>query len=122
VVHVEDVRGTLLSFSGESPGGYLGQSPRHELPRGDKVEPELEFRLWCDAQRDPAHVAVRVAVGDERKGDAAKPFHLHGRREARTTFGEDPRERPGEGEVVRPLAARSPERRRRERALRREPG
>src|SRR5580765_6899505 len=45
VVYVEDVGRTLLPLPGESPGGNLGQSPRPELPRGDEVEPELEFRL-----------------------------------------------------------------------------
>src|SRR4051794_16097882 len=90
VVHIQDVRGTLLPLPGERPGGDLGQSPCLELTRGDEVEPELELRLRRDAEWYPAHVAVRMAVGDEREGDAAEPFHLHGRHEARPTLGEDP--------------------------------
>src|SRR5215208_2213223 len=110
VVHVEDVRRALLALPGQSPRSDLGETPRFELSRRDEVEPELELRLRRDAQRDPADVAVRVAVCHKRERDAAEAHHLHGRREARTALGEDPRERAGERKIVRSLAARSAER------------
>jgi hypothetical protein len=105
VVHVKEVTRALLSTSCEHPPGQLGEDTSAKTPWRDEVEPELEAGPRRDAKGKPAHVAVGIAVRDERKGHSPNAHYLHRRVEASALLGEDAEQRSGGGYVARSVAA-----------------